>query len=341
MPHALDSPTGVPEPFPEPFPESAPETVLETVIQPPGPVDLRLTLGVIGRGPSDPTVRIERTGAALAMRTAAGSATLVVRPIDGSLHVAGFGPGAADVLERAWALIGGGDDPGSFTTSHPVVASLASRVRGLRLTAGANPVEVAMRAVVEQRVTWVEATRTWLGLVRRWGAPAPGPVPGLMLGPDPAVLARLPVWELRRLGLEQRRAVSLQMVAAEAPALLRTADDAHRTCLRLAAIPGVGPWTVSLVRHVVYGDSSAVLVGDWHVGRDVVFALTGRERGDDREMLALLAEFPGHEARVWRLIAAAGIHHPRRAPGRPVNDVLRTEVTHWRGRPGRRTRAGS
>ena len=131
---------------------TVPDAVEEcaTVLVPPGPVDLGLTLGIIGRGPSDPTVRIARTGAALATRTSSGPATLVMRPIEGSVHVTGFGPGAAEVVGRAAALLGGDDEPGAFVTANPLVTTLASRLRGLRLTAGANPVELAMRAVVEQ-----------------------------------------------------------------------------------------------------------------------------------------------------------------------------------------------
>ncbi len=296
------------------------------VVTPRGPLDLALTLGILGRGPSDPCVRVGRSGAALATRTASGPATLVFTPAVEAVHVWAYGPGAGEAIARAPGLLGQRDTPEAFTTAHPGVSALAARVRGLRLTTGANPVELAMRAVVEQRVTTQEATRTWSALVRRYGEPAPGPVAGLWLAPDPAVVARLPVWDFRRVGLEHRRAVTLRMVAAEAPALSATAHDVERTTRRLAAIPGIGEWTLSLVRHVAYGDPSAVLVGDWHVGRDVVFALTGEMRGDDRRMAELLAEFPGHEARVWRLISAAGIHHPRRAPGRPVNDVLRAEV---------------
>ncbi len=310
-----------------------------SVVTPRGPLDLARTLGVVGRGPSDPCVRVGRSGAALATRTASGPATLVFTPAEGVVHVRAFGAGAREAIARAPGLLGQADDPETFSTAHPVVSALASRVRGLRLTAGANPVELAMRAVVEQRVTTQEATRTWSALVRRFGEPAPGPVAGLWLPPDPAVVAGLPVWDFRRVGLEHRRAVTLRMVAAEAPALLASAHDVERTCRRLATIPGIGPWTLSLVRHVAYGDPSAVLIGDWHVGRDVVFALTGEMRGDDRMMAALLAEFPGHEARVWRLISAAGIHHPRRAPGRPVNDVLRSEAARSTGTP-RRSRSG-
>ena len=44
-------------------------------------------------------------------------------------------------------------------------------------------------------------------------------------------------------------------------------------------------------------------------------------------MLELLAPFAGNEGRVWRLISAAGIHHPRRAAGRAPNPLLAGMMT--------------
>ena len=136
-------------------------------------------------------------------------------------------------------------------------------------------------------------------------------------------MARLSRDELFHLGLDLQRARTLLLLAREAPRIEAEGGDMARICARLRALPGIGVWTIGAVRHFAFGDPSAVLLADWHVGRDVVFALTGELRGDDRRMVELLAEFPGQEGRVARLIGAAGIHHPRRGPGRAPNPLLR------------------
>jgi hypothetical protein len=46
----------------------------------------------------------------------------------------------------------------------------------------------------------------------------------------------------------------------------------------------------------------------------VAFALAGEAEGTDERMLELLEPYAGHRGRVCRLIVAAGIGPPRRAP---------------------------
>jgi 3-methyladenine DNA glycosylase/8-oxoguanine DNA glycosylase len=201
------------------------------------------------------------------------------------------------------------------------VAALVRRFPGLRMTAGADPVEVAMHAVFAQRITSAEARRSWWQFVRRFGTPAPGPL-GLVAPPRAALVARLRRDELLRIGVDLHRTRALWAVAREADRLRAPARDVDQVSARLRMLPGVGPWTVALVRHFAYGDARAVPLDDWHVGRDVCFALTGEEFGRDGRMLELLAPFAGNEGRVWRLISAAGIHHPRRHAGRAPNPLL-------------------
>ncbi len=289
------------------------------------PVHLGLTMGPLAKGRRDPAVRVDRDTALVASRTPDGPATVWLRVERTVLHVEAWGPGADWLAARAPALAGADDRPEDLATDHPIVRGLVHRCRGLRLGTGANPVEVAVRTVIDQRVTSAEAGRSWHRLVARFGEPAPGPLAaaaGLRVPPDPDLLARLPVWEYRRLGLEQRRAVGVRAVAMEAPRILRDVDDRERVVRRLAALPSIGPWTLATVRLDAYGDPDAALVGDWHVPRDVCFALTGELYGGDARMLELLAQFPGQGGRVCRLVSAAGPGHPRRAPGIRLNTLL-------------------
>ena len=132
--------------------------------------------------------------------------------------------------------------------------------------------------------------------------------------------------DFRAIGVDHARGRALRAIAAEADRLERDRDDADAVVNRLRRLPNIGPWTIALVRMRCFGDASAALVGDWHVARDVVYALSGEERGDDRRMLELLAPFRGHEARVVELIGASGVRHPRRAPGRPRNPLNRVRI---------------
>ena len=97
-----------------------------------------------------------------------------------------------------------------------------------------------------------------------------------------------------------------------ARALDRTpADEADR---RLRTLPGVGVWTSAEVRQRAFGDADAVSFGDYHVAKDVGWALTG-ERIDD---VAARPSCSSPGARTaggcQALVAMAGLGRPRRGP---------------------------
>jgi endonuclease III len=287
-----------------------------------GPLDLAMTMGLIGMSSRDPSFRVlGRDTVAFATNTPSGaaSARFMCRPE--TLVVDVWGDGGAHVLARAATLAGLHDRPLDFVPDHQALAALVRRFAGLRLTAGADPVEVAMHAVFGQRVTSHEARQSWSRFARRYGEAAPGPL-GLIAPPRAEVVARLGRNDLLHLGLDLHRSRALTALAREADRLRATIDDVGQVSARLRALPGIGPWTIALVRHFAYGDACAVPLDDWHIGRDLCFALSGQLRGDDARMLELLAPFAGNEGRVWRLVSAAGIHHPRRAPGRAPNPLL-------------------
>ncbi|HXG27057.1 MAG TPA: hypothetical protein VNL94_09460, partial [Candidatus Binatia bacterium] len=88
-------------------------------------------------------------------------------------------------------------------------------------------------------------------------------------------------------------------------------------------IPGIGPWTAAEVALRALGDPDAVSVGDAHLSHVVGYALARRLRSTDDEMLALLAPWAGHRARVVRLIEGAGIMPPRFGPRVAPRDLAR------------------
>lgn len=280
-----------------------------------GVYSLYATVNGLGNAPADPTFRCRGRELVMATRTPEGPAALRVVHTGDELLAEAYGDGGAWLIERAGDLCGLHDDPLAFVPADPRLAELVRRNQATRMSRGANPLEIAIRSVFGQRVTAEEARRFYAMFVHRYGEPAPGPF-GLKLPPSPAAIRRLAAVDLHRLALDRGSATALRALAVEADRIDAQRDDMARTIARMGALPQIGPWTLALVRRHAYGDASAALVGDWHVARDVVFALTGEERGDDARMLELLAPYAGNEARVIEALALTGVHHPRRAPGR-------------------------
>lgn len=249
-----------------------------------------------------------------ATRTPQGPATAHFYRTGSDIGVSAWGPGADWILERSEALIGLDDLPERFTPHHPVIRDLHARHPGLRFGATGAVAEAALCSVIEQKVTGREAWRSYRQIVNRYSEPAPGDL-GLMLPPDPGVLAGLGYYDFHPFGIEKRRADTLLRVASMAPKLdsLAAATTARAKSL-LAKIPGIGPWTVAEVARQALGDVDAVSVGDFHLPNLVSWNLAGEPRGDDARMLELLEPYRGQRARALRLLELSGNGAPRWGP---------------------------
>jgi 3-methyladenine DNA glycosylase/8-oxoguanine DNA glycosylase len=295
-----------------------------------GPLDLRLTLGLLARGRSDPCLRFEVSGSAWrATRTPAGPATLLVELVDDERAVRGraWGPGAGYALAGLDALLGLDDDAAALTPQHDMLADVARRLRGMRIGRTGAVLEALVPAILEQKITGEEARHVYRGFVRAFGADAPGPA-GLRLPPDPALMAGAPYYAFHPLGLERRRADLIRAIAREAPRLERLAVDAggpggdpSPAYATLRAFPGIGPWTAAEVGARAFGDPDAVSLGDVHIPNMVCWALAGELRGTDERMLELLEPYRGQRGRVIRLLEASGTSAPRRGPRMPTRRI--------------------
>jgi len=287
--------------------------------------DLRRSLFPLALG-HDLTVRITGTEVWWATRGPLGPATLHLAVVAGSLRATAYGPGAEWALDQADAVAGLRDDLAGFgdlAGGHPLVARLAREHSGLRLPRTGRLFHHLVPTILSQKVTGLEAKRSYAALVRHFGEPAPGPVPaGLLLPPDPAILAATPYWVLHPFGVEQRRAETIRRAAAHATAL-EAAPDTETARRRLTSVAGIGAWTAAEVVRVSHGDADAVSVGDYHIPNQVAWALAGEPRGDDARMLELLEPFRGHRGRVCQLLSAAGISAPRFGPRMPVRSFAR------------------
>jgi 3-methyladenine DNA glycosylase/8-oxoguanine DNA glycosylase len=287
-----------------------------------GPVDLARTLGPMVRGSGDPAARLGPGEVWRAARTPSGPVTLHLQAeSSGSVRAEAWGTGADWALDTAPDLIGAGDTAEGFTPIHPVIAEVCKRFPGVRVPKNRDILRTLVAAILEQKVTAIEAKRAWKGCVRLNPEPAPGPG-SLLLPPDPKTIAQTPYFALHPAGIARRSAELLRTVCASADELERLADvqvSAARS--RLEAIPGVGPWTSAQIALLSLGDADAVSIGDYHMPNIVCWALAREPRGSDQRMLELLEPYIGHRGRVQMLLTIAGIHAPRFGPKTEPADI--------------------
>ena len=270
------------------------------------------------RGTTDPTYRVEGGRHWRAVRTPEGPATLAVTPLDavGVIAAQAWGMGADWAIDQLPLLLGAQDDPSGFRPDHPVISGLWRRHRHWRLGRTASIMDALIPAVIEQKVTGQEAGHGIRGLIAAYGEPAPGPgaALGLRLLPAAEALAMVPSWRWLQLGIDPARSRTLVRAARVAGSLERAlVADPAKADLTLRSLPGIGGWTSAEVRARALGDADAVSFGDYHVARDLGWALTGSPT-DDAGLARLLEPYRPHRLRVQRLIGMAGLGVPRRGP---------------------------
>ncbi|MFT3854224.1 MAG: hypothetical protein QM733_16005 [Ilumatobacteraceae bacterium] len=91
----------------------------------------------------------------------------------------------------------------------------------------------------------------------------------------------------------------------------------------LGLLPGIGAWTLGSVLGPVFGDPDVFAIGDYHLKNTVSWALAGRPRGTDEEMVELLAPYLGQRGRVVRLLLLDGHSAPKFGPRHRVLPIAR------------------
>ncbi|KQV06582.1 DNA-3-methyladenine glycosylase family protein [Leifsonia sp. Root112D2] len=310
-------------------PGSASAAPLITVYRPRRPVSLRHTLAPLGRGPYDPTTVWGDRGVWRTFRTPHGAVTLRLTEHPsaasvGEIEAAAWGPGAEWMIAALPALLGDGDDWSDLDVAgHPLLSESLRRNAGLRLMRTGRVLEALIPAIIEQKVTSIEAYRSWARLVRAHGEPAPGPAPeGMRVVPSPAAWRLVPSWQWHAAGVDPRRSRAALEACHVASGLERTTDAAlsgAEIARRLRSVPGVGVWTAAETAQRAHGDPDAVSVGDYHLAKQVGTALIGRDVDDDG-MLELLEPWAGQRQRVVRLILASGVRRERHGPRATIQD---------------------
>ena len=277
---------------------------------------MRQVLGSLRRGPGDPTYVSDPDGTLWkAWRTPEGPVTLSLRSRSGEVSAAAWGPGADWVLDGLPTLLGAGDDPSGFAPEHPVLAEAWRRHPHWRVPRTRLVMDSLLPAILEQKVTGKEAFASHRRLVRGYGEPAPGAEAverRLMVAPSAEQLRAIPSWAWLQLGVDHARSRTLMGAVQVAPALERLVDlPVEEADRRLRTLPGIGVWTSAEVRARALGDADAVSFGDYHVAKDIGWAMTG-EPVDDEQLAVLLEPYRPHRLRVQVLVNQAGLRRPRR-----------------------------
>jgi 3-methyladenine DNA glycosylase/8-oxoguanine DNA glycosylase len=284
------------------------------------------------RGAGDPTFRVDDAGRTWrGIRTPEGPATLLIdaRPRDGEVVAQAWGPGADWALTAVPDLLGASDDWSGFEPRHPVLAEARRRHPHARLGRTGLVMEALVPAIIEQKVTGQEAFAGFRMLVRRFGerAPGPGGAQRLWVQPSPEVLRGIPSWEWLRLHVDPARSRAVVTAARVADSLERTLAESPEVAeRRMRSLPGIGGWTCAEVRQRAFGDPDAVSFGDWHVAKDVGWALTGVPF-DDAELETFLEPWRPQRGRVPALVAMAGLRRPRHGPRMSPRGHLPAKVT--------------
>jgi 3-methyladenine DNA glycosylase/8-oxoguanine DNA glycosylase len=251
------------------------------------------------------------------VRTAAGPAGPEVR-------VRAWGPGAVWAGTRVPAWLGAADRPDGFDPSgHPLLRELHRRTPWLRLGSTGRTWDALVPAVLEQKVTGIEAHRTFRELLRLAGDVPPGPAPaGMRIVPEPHRVLAVTDWQWHRCGLDGARRRALRAVASVATRLEPGEADSPTLQKKLKSVPGIGVWTAAEVVQRALGDPDTVSYGDYHLKNLVGWSLAGRKTDDDG-MMELLEPWRGHRQRVVRLLEIGGRMPPKRGPRMTPNDYRR------------------
>ncbi|CAM5540106.1 DNA-3-methyladenine glycosylase [Streptomyces abikoensis] len=145
----------------------------------------------------------------------------------------------------------------------PLLAPLVGRAPGRRVPHTADPAGFALRAVLGQQVS-TAAARTLAGrLVAAHGTPVEDLEGGLThLFPAPEALAELDPATLAMPGTRRRTFTALAAALASSELDLGPGSDWQRARERLAALPGIGPWTVETIAMRALGDPDAFTATD-------------------------------------------------------------------------------
>jgi AraC family transcriptional regulator of adaptative response / DNA-3-methyladenine glycosylase II len=133
----------------------------------------------------------------------------------------------------------------------PRLAAAVGLFPGLRVPGGVDGFELAVRAILGQRISVAAATTLAGRFASAFGEPLATPVAGLdRLSPRPGRVAAVDPAEIRALGVAGPRAEAIRGLAsamADGSLRLEPGADPAAAIARLKRLPGVGDWTAHYI----------------------------------------------------------------------------------------------
>jgi AraC family transcriptional regulator of adaptative response / DNA-3-methyladenine glycosylase II len=193
----------------------------------------------------------------------------------------------------------------------PVLAPLVAKAPGRRVPRSPDAGEMAARAVLGQQVS-TAAARTHAGrLAAACGEPVADPAGGLnRLFPDAAALAGVDPAALALPRSRRATFAALASALAAGEVDLSAGGDWAEARLRLAALPGIGPWTVEIIAMRGLGDPDAFPAGDLGV----------REAARELGLPATPAALTSRSA-AWRPWRAYAVQYLWATSGHAINHL--------------------
>ncbi|HZT94598.1 MAG TPA: hypothetical protein VE985_08985 [Gaiellaceae bacterium] len=264
--------------------------MVEIAVRPRGPYSLALSARLIG----DATRRM-RDGVLTAR--CCGSVARAWQSVDGVMTIRAESEEAAEKLRWTLAL---DDDHSEFlklVASDPLLRRASLHLRGLRPVRTATVAQALLRAVCGQLIDSKTARSLERRVIRALQAPHASvtvSATALCEPPSTATLAAVAPFELRRLGLHERRGAAVVRLcrSLELERLHDLPTDA--VVRRLERERGLGPWSAGVVCLEGLGRFEHGLVGDLGLVK-LLRALRGRpvEAWETTELLEPYGEWAG------------------------------------------------
>jgi AraC family transcriptional regulator, regulatory protein of adaptative response / DNA-3-methyladenine glycosylase II len=153
----------------------------------------------------------------------------------------------------------------------PELAPLIAKAPGRRVPRTVDAAELAVRAVIGQQVSTAAARTHGARLAQRYGEPVEDSAGGLTrLFPAMEVLANADEEALAMPAARKRTVLALAEAIASGQVELDPGADWDHARASLAAVPGIGPWTVEIVAMRGLGDPDAFTPADLGVRQAAV-----------------------------------------------------------------------
>jgi 3-methyladenine DNA glycosylase/8-oxoguanine DNA glycosylase len=269
--------------------------VAEIVVRPRGPYSLALSARLVG----DATRRM-REG--LLTARCGGAVARAFQSRDGTLTIRSESATAAEKLRWMLAL---DDDHSEFLrrfADDPLLGRATKHLRGLRPVRTATVAQSLLRAVCGQLIDSKTARRLERSVIRKLSRPD---LDGLCEAPTSATLGGAAPFELRRLGVHERRGAAVVRLCRSLE-LERFHDlPTGAVVQRIERERGLGPWSAGVVCLEGLGRYEHGLVGDLGLVK-LVRALRGRHSVETWETAELLEPY-GEWAGLASVYLLAGL----------------------------------